>query len=197
MSGGADRSQGERRQFYRIADRIKLRYETIEAGSESTGQAGGAIGLSTGQLLGELDDELAECINLLGREDPLAARALGLLNRKVSLLATLSLSEDGDEAASYKEMLVSLSGCGLAFEAGEQLPPGTALKLWLILQPSQLEVSITGRVVDAAPAGPPGESRFWTRVDFDDEAWAREELIRHVVQKQGLLVAERSEQEKS
>jgi len=32
-------------------------------------------------------------------------------------------------------------------------------------------------------------------VDFDDEAWAREELIRHVVQKQGLLVAERSEQE--
>ncbi len=194
MNGGADRRQGERRKFYRITDRVRLRYETIEEGPKTAGQAGGAIGLSTGQLLGELDEELAECINLLGREDPLAARALGLLNRKVSLLATLSLSEDGDEAASYREMLVSLSGCGLAFEAGEQLPPGTPLKLWLILQPSQLEVNITGRVVDAAPAGTAGESRFWTRVDFDDEAWAREELIRHVVQKQGLLVAERSEQ---
>jgi hypothetical protein len=183
-------AQRERRQFYRINDRVQLRYERIDDTDSRHARSGDAVGLSTGQLLAELDDELADCINLLWREEPLAARALGLMNRKVSMLASLSLSDGLGETASYLDTVVSLSGCGLGFEAEEALPPGTALRLWLILQPSGLEVTIGGRVVGAEPRESAGERRFWTRVDFDDEALAREELIRHVVQKQGMLVSE-------
>ncbi|MEE4277777.1 MAG: PilZ domain-containing protein [Halieaceae bacterium] len=183
----------ERRKYYRINDVVMLRYEVLpeSGGSGDEALAGGAeVGISTEALLAELDRELNRSINTVWRENPVLAEALGLLNRKIAVVAADILSYEEKDQHAYDDARVSLSGCGIAFEAREALDPGTRLRLQVILQPSQITLSIAGSVVGCEERMSSTTMPWWIRVDFDEDLQAQEQLIQHVVQKQSSLIAE-------
>jgi hypothetical protein len=143
-------------------------------------------------LLAEIDRELNQAINTVWREDPSTARALGLLNRKISVVAAAALQYEEGDAHSYDSAMVNLSGCGIAFEAREAIAAGTRLRLSVILRPSQVTLSIAGTVVGCEERLDSAAMPFWVRVGFDEDLQAQEQLIQHVVQKQGALLSESS-----
>ena len=194
MSEFDSRSQAERRKYYRINDVVLLRYETLDAEQEpgnATEGGSASLEISTGSLLAEIDRELNTSINNVWREHPVMAQALGLLNRKVSVLAAQALGYEEEEARSYDDTMVNLSGAGIAFEAREALAVDTRLRVSIILRPSQVILSITGTVVSCEDRLTSSSMPFWVRVDFDEDLQAQEQLIQHVVQKQGALLSER------
>lgn len=182
----------ERRKYYRINDVVLLRYEVIPEppeGQQPPEETGG-LEISTGSLLLELDRELNKSINAVWRESPMVAQALGLLNRKISVIAAQALEYEEAGVHSYDNSMVNLSGCGIAFEGRQTLKPGTRLQLSIILKPSQVTLSIAGSVVSSEERLSSSSMPYWIRVDFDDDLQAQEQLIQHVVQKQGALLSD-------
>ncbi|MEO0436803.1 MAG: PilZ domain-containing protein [Pseudomonadota bacterium] len=184
----------ERRKFYRINDVVMLRYEVMEEPPGDMVIVGGESGLevSTGTLLAEIDRELNQTINTVWQDHPVVAQALGLLNRKVSIIAAQAIEYEQSDIQSYDDTMVNISGCGVAFESREGLAPETRLRLSVILRPSQITLSIAGTVVGCEERLASSTMPYWIRVDFDDDAMAQEQLIQHVVQKQGALLSEGS-----
>jgi hypothetical protein len=185
----------ERRKYYRINDVVQLRYERVpeDAGETEILGAAGSLEVSTATLLAEIDREINQTVNAIWTDHPAVAQALGLLNRKISVLAAQALEGGDSEAQSYDDRMVSLSGCGIAFEAASPIAPGTRLLLSVILRPSQITLSITGKVVGCDERDNSKEFPYWVRVDFDDNVHAQEQIIQHVVQKQGALLSDSSE----
>lgn len=181
----------ERRKYYRINDEVLLHYTLPDQAADSAVQ-GTEVELSAGAILAELDSELNKTINLVWRDHPEAGRALGLLNRKISVLGSLlGATGAGEGPLSYTRTRVNLSGSGLAFEAMQAIPAGTPLRLQIGLLPSQTTLQLTGSVVAEPERIPGNEERYWIRVNFDDSPDAQEDLIRHVVQKHGALLSEK------
>ena len=184
----------ERRKFYRINAVVMLRYEEMEEPPGDVVIVGGESGLevSTGTLLAEIDRELNQTINTVWQDHPVVAQALGLLNRKVSIIAAQAIEYEQSDIRSYDDTMVNISGCGVAFESREGLAPDTRLRLSVILRPSQITLSIAGTVVGCEERLASSTMPYWIRVDFDDDVMAQEQLIQHVVQKQGALLSEGS-----
>ncbi len=196
MSEFDSKSQPERRKYYRINDVVLLRYEVVneELPTGETGESGsGSLEISTGSLLAEIDRELNTGINNVWRENPSVAQALGLLNRKISVLAAQALDYEEADAHSYDDAMVSLSGSGIAFASRDPLAADTRLRVSIILRPSQVTLSIMGTVVSCEDHLTSSSMPHWIRVDFDEDLQAQEQLIQHVVQKQGALLSERKE----
>ena len=160
----------ERRRFYLIRDVVELRYHVL-GDDESADRQGDDAALGSGQLLERLDEEIAEAINRVWGVDPVTAQALGLMNRKISILASLSLTGDRTEPVDYEEACVSLSGAGIAFGAAEPLATGARLRLQLVLHPSRMELAITARVV-GSEARDDADRPYWIRLDFENDPQA-------------------------
>jgi hypothetical protein len=189
----------ERRKYYRINDVVLLRYEVVSddpSGEPAQGDTGG-LEISTGTLLAEIDRELNKSINTVWRDSPAIAQALGLLNRKVSIIATQALEYEESDVHSYDSTKVSLSGCGIAFECRNEIPAGSRLQLNIILRPSQVTLSIAGTVVDSESRLSNSAMPYWVRVDFDNDLATQEQLIQHVVQKQGAILFDSAQDSKS
>jgi hypothetical protein len=185
-----DRAE-ERRRFYRINDVVMLRFEILDGPDGGDAVSGSSsLEINTLTLLREIDRELNQAINTVWQEHPAVAQALGLLNRKVSVIAAEAMEYEQGAPHSYDEAMVNLSGCGIAFESANALEPGTRLRLSVVLKPSQVTLSIAGTVVDCEERLNSEAMPFWVRVGFDDDAMAQEQLIQHVVQKQGALLSE-------
>lgn len=177
----------ERRKYYRIDDTIRLRYEVLNEQQPQNTRTDAAKA-DARDLLAEIDRELNQAVNTIWSEHPVVARALGLINRKLSVIATETLDLDDGESRPYADTRVNLSGCGVAFDAQEALAVGTRLCLFMVLRPSQVSVSISGTVVACETATDRAAVPYQLRVDFDDDLQAQEELIQHVVQKQAALL---------
>jgi hypothetical protein len=192
----AGNNSAERRRFYRINDVVMLRYEILDAARDGdmggTLSESGSLEISTVSLLAQIDRELNQAINTVWREHPAVAQALGLLNRKISIIAADTLQYEEGDAHSYDSAMVNLSGCGIAFEAREAIAEGTRLRLSVILKPSLVTLSIAGTVVGCEERLSSSSMPFWIRVGFDEDLQAQEQLIQHVVQKQGALLSESS-----
>lgn len=179
----------ERRKYYRINDDVLLHYR-VDTSSDEDASRGVQLEVATGAILAEIDRELNHTINRVWTNDPDVGRALGLLNRKISVLGSLNTSSGNSPGPiSYQRTTVSLSGSGIAFEASEPLPQGSVIVLEIGLLPSQSTLHLRGRVV-ALPEPLASGNGYWTRVEFDEDLDQQEELIRHVVQKQGMLLAD-------
>ena len=131
--------------------------------------------------------------NSLWQENPLTAKALGLLNRKLSIIAAHQLTAEGQQdLQSYEQLMVNISGCGIAFDSVEKLTKNTRLLLNLQLKPSNTEIKLTGTVVKLEARRPGAKKPFWVRVQFNEENSEHQELlIQHIVQKQSAYIGNR------
>ena len=174
----------EKRTYYRINDVVGLTYKILGQGEDIQSSLSGNLGLSVTSLLTEIDHEFNQATNTLWHENPTIATALGLLNKKLSIIAANSLSEESQDVNSYEEMMVNISGCGLSFDCTEDLPTGTRLLLTVVLKPANTQLNFTGEVIASDNNANNTEKPYSVRINFDENNNAQEQLIQHIVQKQ-------------
>lgn len=175
----------EKRNFFRINDIIGLSYTTLE--DDEVFLPGGSVDMGTplsDQLAG-IDLEFNRVANTLWHENPTVARALGLLNRKISILDARSPQQKDQPVNFYEEMTVNISGCGMAFHCAKPLPVETRLKVSVVLKPSNIQLHFTGEIVGCEKVSASSTLPYWMRIRIDDDnPVAQEQLIQHIVQKQ-------------
>ncbi|MEQ8802039.1 PilZ domain-containing protein [Haliea sp.] len=169
----------ERREYYRINDILPLCHTAAPDPGAGEQQSG------TQALLARIDAELNDAINHVFRADPVTAQALGLLNRKLTVLGSMLPGQSAADTSQYVPTAVSLSGSGIAFDSSERLPTGARRRISLLLQPSQVPVQLDGTVLASEP-GENQEQPYRVRLDFDRDELAQEQIIRYVVQRQAM-----------
>lgn len=175
----------ERRSYFRINDIVGLTYTLLDPGETFTPER--TDGLS-GQLA-EIDARFNQIENALWQQNPTVAQALGLLNSKISTLAAQYRQQQGHTIESFDETEVSISGCGIAFNCLEPMPPESRLRVGVVLKPSNIVLEFTATVVACEPAIANPAGAFWMRIEIDEENHAaREQLVQHVVQKQSMSI---------
>ena len=182
----------ERRRYYRINDIVGLTYTVVDTNEEIPVSPSEHLGLSLTSLLAEIDHEFNQVTNILWHESPTVGKALGLLNKKISIIAAHSLQGEEQNIESYEEMMVNISACGIAFDCIESLPNGTNLQLSIALKPSNIILHIMGQVISCDKQSAKQEKSFSIRVVFEENNNVQEQLIQHIVQKQCAQIGEKN-----
>ena len=187
--------KSERRNFYRINDVVGLSFKVLGGDDYTFPSISTNIELPVTNLLAKIDHEFNQATNILWHENPTIAKALGLLNKKISIIAAHSLQNENQIVDSYEEMMVNISGCGIAFKCTESLDLGARLQLVLTLQPSNTQLDFTGEVVACHHAVNNIEKPYSVRVNFEKNNSAQEQLIQHIVQKQSAQAGSKSKKQ--
>lgn len=175
----------ERRAYFRITDIIGIHYAVIDSADDFPMEARGDVEMPLLNLLDTIDHDINESINTLWRDNATAAHAIGLLNRKISLLASHILQEDSESRITYEELVASISGCGMAFQCITPLPVDTLLRVAAMLKPSNIALRFTAKVVGCERVAEIPATSYLLRISIDEECTdAREQLVQHVVQRQ-------------
>lgn len=193
----------DRRQFYRISDLLVLNYKVVQ--EETLTEAAQLVERgrldrnNVHSLLLFMDSRLQGVISKIGQDDPAAAEALDLLNKKIGLLERMlnATSEYGSkhEALEHEQTQeVNISAGGLAFTGRNPLAEGAHLELELALSPAYRFIRCYGRVISCR-AGEESSDLFNIAVEFEyiDEE-DREFLIQHIFKRQSEELRKRREQ---
>ena len=175
----------ERRSYFRIEDVIGLDYHALEPEQEfPRGDSEDTPELFRA-LLDEIDVAFNRAVNTVWQRDPAIAQALGLLNRKLDLIAEQCPQDEVPQLAYIREQRASISGSGLSFTSPEPYAEGSRLGLSLVLKPSHIQLRFAATVVACEPLQEIPSELFLLRVKIDESNQAeQEQLVQHVVQKQ-------------
>jgi len=182
-------SSTERRDYYRINDTLGLSYVIIEDDGDTTSTGGDNWQTPVGELLADIDQQFNQASNTIWQENPTVAKALGLLNRKLTVIAAHALPQQQADTGSFDDTPVNISGSGVGFHCKEGFDAGVRLKLSLTLRPSNIRLDLTSSVTGCEQLSTMPDKPFWVRVIFDEgnEA-AQEQLIQHIVQRQSAMI---------
>ncbi len=185
----------ERRRYFRINDTIGLRYRISDGNANQVPtDCDGQLQMTAPHILQGIDRELNTVINTLWREQPVAASAIALLNRKLAVLAAEIDMDDCQYDVNglvHEEMEVGLSGCGIGFACTEAFQRGQVLDLFITLKPSNVNLTLIGTVIDCERRQDDARP-YWLRLDFVDlNKNTEEQLIQHIVQRQGVQLGTR------
>ncbi|MDX1799961.1 MAG: PilZ domain-containing protein [Marinobacter sp.] len=178
----------ERRQFYRVDDRVAMRYQRLrdeQAVSDETAR------LSVRNRLVALDQDLDHQLSVLADESPRIHRAMRLLNEKLTLLLGAELAHAEDDESGLQLQSVNLSAGGLAFDVDEWIKVGERLLVELIFYPEGEAFSAIVRVITSDSVS--GGYRLGTDFDGLPES-DRERLIRHILSIQSQQLRQRRQQ---
>ncbi len=187
--------EDDRRRFFRITDAIGVAYEVIDEAETKASPNDPEVKteLNIQALLNQHSEEINSIILALGNEQPLVAKAVAALNKKIDTLLQFS---ELDSLASHQHFQsveeASISACGIAFPINESLDVGKKLNLTLYLKPSEENIHAVGQVIDCKHLI---DNDHYLRVEFTDMSDSyRESLIQHIVQRQGALLKSLREQ---
>ncbi|MEP5765418.1 MAG: PilZ domain-containing protein [Halieaceae bacterium] len=180
-----------RRRYFRIDDRMRLSCKPAQDLKNIVTYNSDAVDLPARELLQALDGELNTLLNSLWQQQPVAAEAIGLLNRKLAIIsAAIDLNPSTADELNSREIDVNISGCGMAFNSAESFADGQLLELQLTLLPSETVLRMLARVIESEPVADDPHHSCRLRVEFAGrESEAQEQLIRHLVQRQSAQLA--------
>ena len=173
----------ERRQFYRIEDRVGLECRLLDgepAGPPETLFEGGET-LPLEEELRRHDAEIRHQIGLLSESDRVLSQLARALNDKLDTVARIMTFQQNPLQDSEWAQ-ITLSEGGLSFTSMEPAPPpGAFMALRLTLMPEFSQVAAYGRVVtvDEAPEGTRLHLQFHNLEDAE-----RQQIARHVLRLQ-------------
>lgn len=162
----------DRRQFYRVDDRVAMRYQRLR---DERSVADESARLAIRNRLAALDQDLDHQLSVLADESPRIHRVMALLNEKLTLLIG---PERADGEAGLQLQTVNLSAGGLAFDVDEWIKVGERLLVELIFYPEGETFSAIVRVITSDSVS--GGYRLGTDFDGLPER-DRERLIRHIL----------------
>jgi hypothetical protein len=175
----------ERRSYFRIDDVIGLSYEIIDEDKRPASEEKNDVERAFHRALADIDCELNRVTNLIWRENPAVAKALGILNKKIALVAAHCPPRGRDMIENHEEYTANISGSGMSFRSTEALPRDTRLNISAVLKPSNVQLQFNAWVVSCERVQDMPQELFLLRVRIAEEETAvKEQLVQHVVQKQ-------------
>ncbi len=180
----------DRRKFFRIHDRISLKYrivqnEDIEAEIIRTEQMQNNV-TELRNAFSCLERKLMTRIDRLEQSQPLLAEVLSLFDKKLEIMQQILFHGTEEDTALADVQDVNLSGSGLSFESNTPISEGAKLKLDMVLLPEYKYLSLYGSVVDCRKKIDDSLYRFNVAVEFESISNAnQEDIIQHVLNKQG------------
>lgn len=182
--------EDERRKYFRIIDEVDVSYRIADAVEDDSESHAIAHGFE------QINHDIKTALDNLEGEQPQLAASLTLLNKKLDMMIAVSELENTQaQLAAYQLDEVSLSACGIAFPAQENLPNDTLLDLSLYLHASEQRVGIRGQVVGCQEIESDGAKKYCLRIEFVDvDEATRENLIQYVLQRQRYLLKNLSEE---
>ena len=168
-------TEAEKREYYRIDDQVLV--HCALAADEPDSALTEEADTPELQQMRAASEELSTLINAINNEHKAVAQALGLINRKQQVLEKLVLGSQ-KTGPEYALVTANISGAGISYVSAHQFEPDETVRVSLMLQPSQLEVSLLGTVLEC----PETNGGYQLRVDFDKDEAARELIVQHVVQ---------------
>lgn len=190
---------GNRRRFFRIDDRVRLSYHRRDFSEGLETLHTDHIVHPAALQLQQLDLELNTLLNTLWQDHPVAAQAIGLINRKIHLISSeIELNPGPHKPDDSREIDVNISGCGLAFNCSDMFGIGDLLELQITLLPSEATLYMLSRVsgFECNQNGIPLPHRVRTEFIGQDSE-AHEALIQHLVQRQSALISARRESQEA
>lgn len=178
----------ERREYFRIEDKVQLRYICIDESSALAHvvptEFGEDIGYSLIRELQRIDRENNPLLRTIAEQSRELEQYLRGLNRKIELIATRIASET--DSLDFKEQqVISLSEGGMAFHARKELAHGSHLALQLTLQPSHLTLVLFGRVINCSLINNDPAQGFSVAVSFVNiQVEDRQTIAKHIMQVQ-------------
>jgi c-di-GMP-binding flagellar brake protein YcgR len=183
----------DRRQFYRINDKVSLSYRVVQAKDieqEIAKTSRRQRELSDLRNAVHAVDARFEVINMkLSQDNPLIAEALNLFSRKIALHERMLGIDDYDEHVFSEAKEINLSASGAAYNAETPLSIGMYLKMELVTYPEHHYIPVFAQVVLCNQLRDGGASGYHIAVEFKGISEADEErIINHIfkVQAEGI-----------
>lgn len=182
--------EGERRKYFRIIDEVDVSYQVVD-GVEEVNESMVIV-----HSFEAINNDITVSLAALGDTQPEMASSLRLLNKKLDMMiAVAELESTQAQLSAVQVDEVSLSACGIAFPAEENLANDTILDLSLFLHASDQRVSIRGQVVGCQSIESDGDKKYCLRVEFIDvDEATRENLIHYMLERQRYLLRNLSEE---
>jgi len=183
VSQSIEKPENERRQYFRIKNRLFMGYELLDSGQEfSASNNNKSKSLPFAHLLGELNSLVKaneSHIETLNSQQQSTIDHINNLNTKLAQLTQYMIKSLN---LSYNELLeVDLSGGGIRFESERSMPKGQKLKLELVLVPEYYYLVVYAEVVNCLSV----DKHFELSIGFDQIKEAdRDAIIRHVFKSQ-------------
>lgn len=177
----------DRRRYFRINDWVGLSYRPIDLEEIVTQQKEASnVQVSAVDVLKSIDQELTAALNALWQSNPTVASAIGLLNKKMDIIAVeADLDYAHIKGLQTESHEVNISACGMAFESKDRFDTGQLLELNVLLKPANTHVRLIGRVMDCEQSDESDTHPYFLRLDFDQmDAEVQEQLIQHIVRRQ-------------
>ena len=167
----------ERRQHFRIDDRIYFDYRVLEPGEFSsdlaiTNQLLGEQGIKfmeTAQYFQDIDAQLSDLTQDIAIEHPSLAHYLNLLNTKIDYLSRQVLMVG---ALELRKVNISLGG--MAFRTPDLIKEQTNIKVVLYVKPKMIPIIVDGRVVYSQFQH---EGQYRTSIQFNSLTPEQEQLL--------------------
>lgn len=172
----------DRREYYRIEDRVALEIHALPASGE--------LGIDSGDGHAALYDLLAELhvsefetqhlLRQLDDRDRATNGVLRALNKRIDLLGKVVAQAVLGELGELKD--VWLSEGGVQFESAQPFSAGQAVSVRMVLMPQASGMLLRGRITHCAAHS---EGHFEVGVEFIDLPDAQRQLLaRHILQRQ-------------
>ena len=179
----------DRRRFFRINDKISLKYRVVQGVDIETeivrtqheknniAELKSAFNCIESKIMGKM--------NRIEEVSPLVAEILGLFDKKLSLIQSMIMHNDDQDNSVTETQTVNLSASGISFESNTPINEGVTLKMELVLFPEYHFIPVYARVVDCRKKMDDNLYRFNVAVDFVGICESDQETImQHVLSRQ-------------
>ncbi|WP_163835419.1 PilZ domain-containing protein [Spartinivicinus ruber] len=185
----------ERRRFFRIDDKVGLRFKVVTEQEWQHFKENGVAPIpdSQGVACPGLEQKISKAIEKLKAISVEAAEVAWLLNAKMNGLVEL-IVEDATLSDLIKSMDVNISACGMAFHVIQPLQSNQLLYLEITLKQQDEPIVALAKVISCSESEEDTEipERYLVRIDFHDiDHDTQELLIQYVVKQQGYLLKQK------
>lgn len=185
-------NQNERRQFFRINDRLSLSYRQIPsdrlAASIECLENEIDSNFTVVSSLAAVSQEMMGTLNKIETSRPEVAAYLKSLDQKIDILGRALMAQT-TELLNQPIQAVNLSATGISFQVTEYIQPGSTLELKLLLTPSYVGILSFVEVVGCDPVETEPAQGYHLRTSFMHiRERDRDVLIQHVIQRQGAQI---------
>lgn len=168
----------DKREYFRIDDQLLI-HCCLEGEEISESSAEELVETPELKQLRSLSEDLGSLVNAVHAEQQIIAKALGLLNQRQQILERLVIGRMHPNP-DYELVNANLSGTGIAYQSKTPFSAQDKVRIAMVFQPSQIEVVIHGTILDCVASG----DAYQLRIAFDENEFAQEQIIQHVVQRQ-------------
>lgn len=181
----------ERRDFFRVEDKVLLRYQAIDESSALANnippQFAEELGYSLLRDLQQLDSENSVHLRALAEQNRDLEQYLKAINSKIDAIAQ-HLAKSSSTAQEQHNTLISLSEGGLALRTDRELANDSYVALQLTLLPSHISLVLFARVINCSAQA----DEFSVALSFVHlKEYDRLVLTKHIMQ---IQLAERRQQ---